>query len=279
MRCGEARPGEGLQEERGAHAVERRVDDAQVSRRGAGKRIQDRLQVGLRHRTAELVAAVAQRQRRRRAGPGDARGDALVDRRGDLCAVAEVDLVAVVLARVVAGGDHHARGALQMAHREGQQGSGRQRRQPAGAQAGPTEHGGGLEGEASRPVPRVVAHHHAGFGSALDLLEQVAGQTGARPADGGDVHARRPGPERASEPGRSESQLAAEALGELVPGAPVDQLAQLGLRLGIGIVGNPTLHARAQRAGGHGVRHAADRLTRVWTPPVTGRRKPCAPSR
>ena len=73
------------------------------------------------------VPAVAAGHVGDRADRGDPRGDLGVGRRHDLAAVAEVDLVAVVLRRVVAGGDHHAGDAAELADREGQQ---RRRQRP-----------------------------------------------------------------------------------------------------------------------------------------------------
>ncbi len=48
----------------------------------------------------------------------DPRGDLLVGRRHDLRAVSEIDLVAVVLRRIVRGGDHNAGHAAEMADPE-----------------------------------------------------------------------------------------------------------------------------------------------------------------
>ena len=83
---------------------------------------------GRRCPRASTVPGVAARARRR-AGPTAAirRGDLGVGRRHDLAAVAEVDLVAVVLRRVVARGHHHAGDAAELADRERQQ---RRRQRP-----------------------------------------------------------------------------------------------------------------------------------------------------
>ena len=241
-----------------ADAVQRRVGDPHVAGVGGGQRGEDGGQVVLGD--VGRLAAVAERQRGRRAGARDRGRDLLVGGRGDLGAVAEVDLVAVVLRRVVARGDHHARRAAEPAHGEGEQRRRRVRRQPVGAQAGAGEHGGGLGGEALRAVARVVADHDAGVAGALDGVEQVARQARARGPHGGDVDPRRARPEPAAQPGGPEAQPVREALGELVPGLAVEQRAQLRPRLGIGIGGDPGLDPGAQAVGRGRSRHGCGRV-------------------
>ena len=126
VRRGEAGRLEHLEHRRAADAVQRRVDDAQVARPVAGE-VGDGVEVAVDDVLAEHLAGA------RRAGTSASRadrrdplGDLGVGRRHDLAAVAEVDLVAVVLRRVVAGGHHHARDAAELADRERQQ-RGRQR--------------------------------------------------------------------------------------------------------------------------------------------------------
>ena len=92
-----------------------------------------------------------------RADGGDPRGDLGVGGRHDLAAVAEVDLVAVVLRRVVAGGDHHAGDAPELADREGQQRGGQRPRQHQGPEPGAGHHLGGVAREDVAVVPGVEA--------------------------------------------------------------------------------------------------------------------------
>ena len=94
---------------------------------------------------------------------GDPRGDLGVGRRHDLAAVAEVDLVAVVLRRVVAGGDHHAGDAAELADREGQQRGGQRPRAARSAlKPGAGHHLGGVAGEDVGVVAGVVPDHDDG---------------------------------------------------------------------------------------------------------------------
>ena len=187
--------------------------------------------------------------------------------RGDLRAVAEVDLVAVVLRGVVARGDHHARGAAQLADREGEQRRRAERRQAQGAQAGAAADRGRLLREARRAVPRVVADDHAGRRRPADRVEQVRRQPGRRAAHRGHVHPRRTGAERAAQARGAEGQAACEARLELGVGAAVDQRAQLRLRLRVGVVGDPRRDPLSHR-----LRH------RVRNVPVQAQSASCAPS-
>ena len=120
--CGRGEPGglQHLQHRRPADAVQRRVDDVEVAGavrrpgprrcRSSGRRSPRRAPCpGLRR------AMDVDRPRRRRSARRSR-----VGRRHDLAAVAEVDLVAVVLGRVVAGGHHHAGDAPELADRERQ---------------------------------------------------------------------------------------------------------------------------------------------------------------
>ena len=116
----------------------------------------------------EHLARPASPSRRRRAGrrrPRSTRsicgGDVGVGRRHDLAAVTEVDLVAVVLRRVVAGRHHDAGVGAQVPdgegeHRRGQR-AGEQQRVPPAA-----DHDGGrVTREHVGVVPGVVADDHA----------------------------------------------------------------------------------------------------------------------
>ena len=81
--------------------------------------------------------------------------------RHDLAAVAEIDLVAVVLRRVVAGRHHDAGVAAEVADREGQHRRGQPVGEHDGAAAGGRHDGGGVAGEDVGVVPRVVPDHDA----------------------------------------------------------------------------------------------------------------------
>ena len=212
-----------------------------------------RAQVGeLRHR--QLVAAADGRDRG---------GDAGVVRRDDLRAVAPVDLVAVVLRRVVARGDHHAGARV----RRGDRPRGGRRRprsvREVDAKPGATEHARGVLGELERVVARVVTDHDAASRRVADLCEQVGREPRRDLADEHAVHPVRAGAEDAAQPGGAELELAPERLGELrVAVAAVEQRAQLGLRLRIRIFGEPG-------SGGGAVRHRRDCM-----PLFTGPRSP-----
>jgi hypothetical protein len=246
VRRREAGAVERLEAQLPADAVQRRVDDPQRARGDRGELGEDRLQVGLGHLLADALAAGAQRHVGERADGVDRRGDVRVGGRRDLGAVAEVDLVAVVVRGVVAGGDHHAGGAAEVADREREQRRGRLRREAECAQPRAGEDRGRLLGEARRPVAGVVADDDPGGHGAGDGVEQVAREAGARPAHGGDVHARRPGAEPAAQAGGAEREAVREARRQLGGRARVEQRPQLGARLRVGVVGDPALDARVQ---------------------------------
>src|SRR5207245_539475 len=88
-----------------------------------------------------LPAALGQRHLAERADGVDLGGDTRIGGRHDLRAVAQVDLVAVVLRRVVACRDGDTGGGTEVADREGQHGGGQRVGEQRGAQTG-TDHDG-----------------------------------------------------------------------------------------------------------------------------------------
>ena len=247
--------------QRRADAVQRRVRDRQVGPRHVRGHLQRQhrgdvgvLELGA-HR-AQLTGGargleVGHRDRPRRRAL-DGRGDATVDRRDDLRAVAPVHLVAVVLGRVVARGDHHpGRGAVGAhrvrGHRRRPRMIGQPHREPGGEQ-----HRGGLLDEPLRLVPRVAADHHAAALGVGDLRREVRRQARGHVADLQLVHALGAGGQDAADARGTELQPTAHPLGQLggrggVGGGALDQYAELGAGVGIRIGGAPLLGARDSR--------------------------------
>src|SRR4029079_17016900 len=93
---GEAGGLEDLDDRGAADPVQRRVDDVEVAR-SVGGEVGDGVEVAVHQVLVEDRAGAPARHLGRRADGGDARGDLGVGRGHDLAAVAEVDLVAVVL--------------------------------------------------------------------------------------------------------------------------------------------------------------------------------------
>ena len=134
-----------------------------------------------------------------------------VGRRDQLRAVAEVDLVAVVLRRVVAGGDHHPGRAAEVADGEGEH----RRRQRAGAAP--------ARRTRPRPAPRPWSwansseRRRASYPTTTpppacpSRLPATRRCRRGRAGDHGGVHAGRPGAQRAAQPGRPEGERAGEA--------------------------------------------------------------------
>ena len=209
---------------------------------------------------------------------GDPGGDLGVGRRHDLAAVAEVDLVAVVLRRVVARRHHHTGHAAELADRERQQGSGQRPRHHQRAQPGAGHHLGGVAGEDVGVVAGVVPDDDGGAGRGAVVLE-VRRQAGGRPGDDDAVHPVGAGAERAPQARRPELQRAVEAVGEVVRVAGPDERLELGLGERVGVLGRPA-PARAttvqQVAHGrrlvvrcrplHGVRREGARRVRLAGP-------------
>ena len=144
--CGAAKPARSITGRHGlaADAVQRRVDACQLPR---AVRVDqgDRRRRGRPRATSSpsrVPAVAARRTPAERADRVDRGGDLGVGGRDDLAAVAQVDLVAVVLRRVVRRGHHHAGDAAERA--------GSRRRAPASA-------AGGGAARRRRPAPTITA--------------------------------------------------------------------------------------------------------------------------
>ena len=200
----------------------------------------------------------------------DLGGDQGVVRRHDLRAAsalldgvpAQVDLVAVVLGRVVAGRDHHAAVALQRPHGIGEQRCGQSGRHQERLDAGRGENRRGFFRKDVRVVAGVEADDGARPGTGGGLRDGV-GQEGGEPG-GGAAHHHAVHPVGARAEGGpqacgAELQGPAETVGELLAGrggaavGQPDQLGQGGGGGGIRVLGGPGA-GFAQQAGEFGIR-------------------------
>ena len=228
-----------LRDGRGADAVQGRVDDGQLARPVLGQ-LGDGVEVAVDDVLADRPHRVAARDLRQRPDGRDPRGDLAVGRWHDLAAVAEVDLVAVVLRRVVARGDHHPGSAAELADRERQHRRGQHPRHHQGGEASPGHHLGGVAGEVVGAVPGVEADDHPAAGVAG--VAQVRREAGRGPGDHDPVHPVRAGAERPAQAGRPELQRPVEAVGQVGLLAALggrDQRLQLGAGHIVGVLGCP----------------------------------------
>ena len=237
----EARGLQHLRDRRSADAVQRRVDEREVARSVLGQ-AGDGVEVAVHDLLAHQLARVTARQVGERADGRDPGRDLAVGRRDDLAAVAEVDLVAVVLRRVVAGRDHHSGGAAELADREGEEG----RRQRAGhderleARAGHDL--GGVAREDVGVVTGVEADHHGAAVAVEAGVLQVRSQAGSRAGDHDAVHPVRAGAEGAAQASRAELQRAREAVrqvGVLTALGGRDHRLELGPGPVVGVLSGP----------------------------------------
>jgi hypothetical protein len=140
-----------------AHSVHRGVHDAQFAR-PVSNEPGNGVDVGGHDVLAEDGDAVlVQRNRLRRRHRLDRRLDLPVGRRHDLRAVGHVDLVAVVLRRVVRGGDHRAGGRAQVLHGEREDRRRQDARHELRREPGRCEDCRGVAREVVRAVAGVVA--------------------------------------------------------------------------------------------------------------------------
>ena len=220
---------------RAADAVERGVDDLQLARATSGE-VDDGAQVAVQDLVADDLdvrllcrSRLGTRDVGDRAHRGDLLGDLRVGRRDDLAAVAEVDLVAVVLWRVVARGHHHPRDAAEVTDGEGEHGGGQRPGEDVRLEPGTDHHLGGVAGEDVGVVAGVVPDHdgvvpssavEAGRGPVVD---EVRRQPGRSAHHHHPVHPVGACAERTAQTGRAELERAVEAVGELVRGALLDQ--------------------------------------------------------
>ena len=108
---------------------------------------------------------------------------------GQLCSVLPVDLIAVVLLGVVAGGDVDAGDAAILPYGEGQLRRGAQGLEEAHGNAVARHDAGGLPGKKAGVVAAVEADSHAPGGGLRPLLQDHLGKGLGGMADHMDVHA------------------------------------------------------------------------------------------
>ena len=171
------------------------------------------------------MPSIASRDVGQRADGVDVPRDIGVCGRHDLAAVAEVDLVAVVLRRVVRRGHHDAGRGAEVADRERQHRRRQRPRQHRRRQTDAGHDGRGVPCEHVGLVPRVVADDDRGAAG----LEQVRREPGSGADDDHAVHPVRPGTECAAQPGGAELQTGSRT-GRPAPSASRDQAVQRARR-------------------------------------------------
>ena len=128
-----------------------------------------------------------------------------------LAAVLPVDLIAVILARVVAGRDDDARDRLEMAHGERQLRHRPERLEQIRLHAVRAQHQRRLAGEHIRAAAGIIGDHHAAL-RLLRLAVDVFGQCAGRPAHGVHIHAVRARAQHAAQTGRAKGQIGIKAI-------------------------------------------------------------------
>ena len=271
----EAGPGERADGEPVADAVHRGVDDPQGRRvAGVQRRAGEAAEVGLLDRRVldvhEEAQAAGRGVGRRRPGDrvearggGDPGGDRGVDRRDDLGAARQVDLVAVVAGRVVAGGDRDAGRRAEVRDGEGEQ----RRRDRVGEEAHgdaeavrarpprPRRSPGSSGGRRSRPRPRGTA----GRGRRARLVEEVRAEAPGGLHDREPVHPVRgpPRPARAGPRCRTRAGPTCGRPGRAAPPRPRPRRGARAPRARRGSRGRgPRPGARGRRRGGRSCRHS-----------------------
>ncbi len=247
-------------------AVQRGVDDGDVAG-GAGVDDGDDVgDVGVEHVVAEgLPPVVGHRHRRHRRHAGDLRGDPPVGRRDDLRAVAEVDLVPVVLRRVVRRGDHDAGVGAEVADGVGQHRRGHRVREHGRPAAHPRDDRTGVV----REDVRVGAGVEPDDDERLRVEGlQVGGEPGGRADDDRPVHPVGSAAEPSAQAGRPELEHPGHGVGELLGGGFVARLGAVGEpgELGPGgrvrVVGSPGAGGGEQVGGGLGAHRRPLRCAR-----------------
>ena len=132
--------------------------------------------------------------------------------RRHLRAVLPVDLVAVVLRRVVAGGDDDARDGMQMAHRVGEHRHRAQLIEQVDVDALMRQHQRGRLGKLRAHAAGVVGDDHAAAGILGVLAVDVVGEALGGPAHVVQVHAVGARAEHAAHARGAEGQLGIEAV-------------------------------------------------------------------
>ena len=133
----------------------------------------------------------------------------------DLRAVLGVDLVAIVLGRIMAGGDDHARRRVQMAHGVAQNGHGPQRVEQENMHAVGAEHQRGLLSKFPAHPAAVVGDDHAPA-LAFFIRGKEVRQTLRSPAHGIDVHPVHAHGQHAAHSRRAEAQVAVKTILDLL---------------------------------------------------------------
>ncbi len=198
-RCGQPGAFERSEQRGTAHPVQRGVRHLHALRVGAQPHTRHRSEVRLHLLLAEMMdeRVVDRRQRdRARVDQVDRRGDVGVGRRHDLRARAEVHLVAVVGRRVVRGGDHHARGRVDLGDVPRQHGRGHRVVEEHRLHTLRRADAGRVEREHVALATGVVADDHPAGGRVGHLREEVVDETGCGLLHDEPVHALRPGTHR-----------------------------------------------------------------------------------
>jgi hypothetical protein len=143
----------------------------------------------------------------------NSRGDLHISRLHDLRAIAEKDLVAVVLRGIVRRSDHHAGHAAKMANAEGHY---RCRQWPwcDHRLESRTRHDlRGVFGENIRVAPGIEADDH--LAASKTMIKEVSREPGGRLSDDNPIHAIRSGTQRAAKPGRPELEPPGKGVNQL----------------------------------------------------------------
>ena len=132
-----------------------------------------------------------------------------------LCAIIPIGLVAVVLARVVAGGDVDAALATQVADGKGNFRRRAQVVKEIDLDAVGREDGCRDFSKLAAVVAAVVSHNHGDLLQVLEVLVQVVGQTLGGGTHGIDVHTVAAGTHDATQAARAKFQILVEAVYQL----------------------------------------------------------------
>ena len=183
-----------LRDQHAASTMQRRIDDLQVvlmaDHLGVNADGLDLLQIGSihisTHHLDEVVVAF-----KLHIGDRDLAhlvDDALVMGSKHLCAILPIGLVAIILARVVAGGEVHTSLRAKMADGKGALGRGAHLVEEIDLDAVGREDIGHRAGVEIGVVAAVVAHHRADLLPILEVLLQIIGKSLGCHSDGIDVH-------------------------------------------------------------------------------------------
>ena len=131
---------------------------------------------------------------------------------GHLASVGAVALIAVVLSRVVRGGDHNTRLSAVIAHGVAEHGGRLQLGEQMDGDTGGGQHAGGLAGEHVRLDTGIERHRHGGL---LIAGVQVVGETLSGLTHGVDVHTVGAGADNTAQTAGTESQLTIKTVADL----------------------------------------------------------------